>query len=86
MNLAASAAEGSVRIVHCVREPPIPLAVRPELLRRETQRVRSVLGHLARGAGLKSRAVRLAGSTTERLLHEAPCDVLLVKPSSSLRR
>jgi len=117
----ASAAEGSVRIVHCVREPLITIAARPGSLRSETQRVRSVLSHLARGAGLNSRAVRLVqgepgvalldavetgdadllvmgavvrsrigewlvGSTAERLLHEAPCDILLIKPSSSRRR
>ncbi len=120
VNLAASVAseaDGSVRIVHCVREPPVSLAVRPELLRSEKERVRSVLSHLARGAGVKSRAVWLVrgepavalldavekedgdllvmgavvrsrigewliGSTAERLLHEAPCDILLVKPSS----
>ena len=48
-----------MRIVHGVGEPPVSLAVRPELLRSEKERVRSVLSHLARGAGVKSRAVWL---------------------------
>ena len=113
----ASATNGSVRLVHCMREPSVALAVRPAALRRERQRVKSMMQHLARGAGLKARDVRildgkpveellevvttedadvlvmgtivhgpvrqlLIGSTTEQLMHIAPCDLLLLKPNS----
>lgn len=111
----AEATDGSVRVVHCVRDPPLALAMRPAALRRERQRVQAMVRHLARGAGLAQRDVRildgapvptlldavseedadilalgtvvrgplrqlLIGSTTEQLMHAAPCDLLLVKP------
>ena len=113
----AEATDGSVRVVHCVREPPLALAARPATLRRERERVQTMVRHLARGAGLSQRDVRiidgapvgvlldavneedaeilvlgtvvrgpirqmLIGSTTEQLMHVAPCDLLLVKPNS----
>lgn len=111
----AEATDGSVRVVHCVRDPPLALAMRPATLRRERQRVQAMVRHLARGAGLSQRDARildgapvgalldavseedadvlamgtvvrgpirqlLIGSTTEQLMHAAPCDLLLVKP------
>jgi universal stress protein E len=120
----AEATDGSVRVVHCVRDPPLSLAVRPATRRSERQRVHSLIRHLARGAGLTQRDVRildgapvetlleavseeeadilamgtvvrgpirqlLIGSTTEQLMHAAPCDLLLVKLSgvrSGVRR
>jgi universal stress protein E len=120
----AEATDGSVRVVHCVRDPPLSLAVRPATRRSERQRVQNLIRHLARGAGLTQRDVRildgapvetlleavseeeadilamgtvvrgpirqlLIGSTTEQLMHAAPCDLLLVKPSgvrSGVRR
>jgi universal stress protein E len=63
VNLAASMASeanGSVRIVHCLREPPISLAVRPELLRRETQRVRDTDRRRVLEDELRSEEDRLA--------------------------
>jgi len=113
----AEATDGSVCVVHCVREPPLALAVRPSVQRRERQRVQTMVRHLARGAGLSQRDARivdgapvemlldavseedadilvmgtvvrgpirqlLIGSTTEQLMHAAPCDLLLVKPNS----
>lgn len=114
----AEATDGSVRVVHCVREPPLVLATRAAQQRRERQRVQTMVRHLARGAGLTSRAARildgppvdmlldavseddadilvmgtvvrgpirqlLIGSTTEQLVHAAPCDLLLVKPGGA---
>jgi universal stress protein E len=114
----AEAADGSVRVVHCVREPPLGLEIRPAIRRRERQRVQTMIRHLARGAGLAHRDARLLdgapvdtlidavneedadilvmgtvvrgpvrqlliGSTTEQLIHAAPCDLLLVKPDSA---
>lgn len=114
----AAATDGSVRVVHCVRDPPLALAMRPATLRRERQRVQTMVRHLARGANLSSRNVRildgapvdqlidavseenadilvmgtnvrgpirqlLIGSTTEQLMHVAPCDLLLVKPGGA---
>jgi len=113
----AAATSGSVRLVHCMRDPNLALAIRPAAKRREQQRVKTMMEHLARGAGLKPRDVRildgdpvdelletvttedadilvmgtivrspvrqlLIGSTTEQLMHVAPCDLLLVKPNS----
>jgi universal stress protein E len=113
----ATATNGSVRLVHCIREPGVALAGRPAAFRRERQRVKSLMRHLAREAGLKARDVRildgkpveellgivmtedadvlvmgtivrgpvrqlLIGSTTEQLMHTAPCDLLLLKPNS----
>jgi universal stress protein E len=104
--------------VHCVREPPLGLEIRPAIRRRERQRVQTMIRHLARGAGLAQRDARLLdgapvdtlidavneedadilvmgtvvrgpvrqlliGSTTEQLIHAAPCDLLLVKPDSA---
>jgi universal stress protein E len=112
----AEATDGSVQVVHCVRDPPLTLAMRPATLRSERQRVQTMIRHLARGAGLAQRDARildgapvdalleavskedadilvlgtvvhgslrqlLIGSTTEQLMHAAPCDLLLVKPS-----
>jgi universal stress protein E len=112
--LVAAMTSGSVKVVHCLREPL--LATRPAVLRAELLRVRNLLRHLAAGAGLSSRAARvvygepaaalaeligadavdlvvmgtvvrgpvrdrLIGSTAERLMHEVPCDMLLVKPN-----
>ncbi len=114
----ATASDGSVSVVHCVREPPVALAVRPATLRQERRRVATLLRHLARGAGLPAHVASvvdgnpverilevvskddidvlvlgtvvrgpirqaLIGSTTEQLLHAAPCDMLLVKPGAS---
>jgi len=114
----AEAADGSVRVVHCVRDPPLGLEIRPAVRRRERQRVQTMIRHLARGAGLAQRDARLLdgppvdtlidavneedadilvmgtvvrgpvrqlfiGSTTEQLMHAAPCDLLLVKPDSA---
>ncbi len=114
----ATATDGSVLVVHCVRDPPFALAMRPATLRRERQRVQTMVRHVARGAGVSSRNVRildgapvdclidavseedadilvmgtnvrgpirqlLIGSTTEQLMHVAPCDLLLVKPGGS---
>jgi universal stress protein E len=113
----AEVTDGSVRVVHCVRDPPLSLAMRPATLRRERERVRGMVRHLASGAGLKQRDARildgspvdmlldavseesadilamgtvvrsglrqlLIGSTTEQLMHAAPCDLLLVRPDS----
>jgi universal stress protein E len=113
----AEATDGSVRVVHCVRDPPLSLAMRPATRRSERQRVQILIRKLARGAGLTQRDARildgapvemlleavsdedadilamgtvvrgpirqlLIGSTTEQLMHAAPCDLLLVKPSS----
>lgn len=107
--------DGSVRVVHCLRDAPLSLAVRPSQVRRERSRVRSMVRHLAEGAGLARRDARLVegepvsalldevsdqnadvlvmgavargplgrlliGSTTEQLMHVAPCDLLLVRP------
>lgn len=121
VGLAAAMAEvtdGSVRVVHCVRDPPLGLEIRPAMRRRERQRVQTMLRHLARGAGLGQRDARLLdgppvdtlidavneedadilvmgtvvrgplqqlliGSTTEQLMHAAPCDLLLVRPDSA---
>lgn len=114
----AEATDGSVRVVHCVRDPPLALAMRPATLRRERQRVQAMVRQLARGAGVAQRDTRildgapvdalldavseedagilvmgtvvrgpirqaLIGSTTEQLMHVAPCDLLLVKPDSA---
>jgi len=114
----ADATDGSVRVVHSVREPPLGLAVRPAIRQRERQRVQTMIRHLASGAGLSPRNARLLdgppvdtlidavneedadilvmgtvvrgplrqlliGSTTEQLMHAAPCDLLLVKPDSA---
>jgi universal stress protein E len=113
----AEATDGSVRVLHCVREPPLAFTARPATLRRERQRVQTMVRRLARGAGLSQRDARiidgapvgtlldavneedagilvlgtvvrgpvrqmLLGSTTEQLMHVAPCDLLLVKPNS----
>jgi len=113
----AEATEGSVRVIHCVRDKPLGLTIRPAVLRQERKRVETMVKHLARGAGLAQRDVRileghpvemlldavssedadvlvlgtivrgplgrlLIGSTTEQLMHAAPCDLLLVKPNS----
>jgi universal stress protein E len=117
VGMAAALAEatgGSVHVIHCVWEPPLALAVRPVVQRRERARATTMVRHLAQGAGLGARAVRildgdpvdtlldtvtaedadilvmgtvvrgpirqaLIGSTTEQLMHSAPCDLLLVK-------
>jgi universal stress protein E len=116
--VVATATDGGVSVVHCVREPPLALAVRPAALRQERRRVATLLRHLSRGAGIPAREARvvdgnpvgqlleavskddidilvlgtvvrgpirqaLIGSTTEQLLHAAPCDMLLVKPNAS---
>jgi universal stress protein E len=113
----ASATDGNVRVVHCMHEPSLALAARPAAIRREQQRVKTMVRHLARGAGIAAKDVRilrgnpveelidavatedadilvmgtnvqgalrqlLIGSTTEQLLHLAPCDMLLVKPNN----
>ena len=113
----AEVADGSVRVLHCVREPPLALTRRPSTQRRERERAQTMVRHLARGAGLSQRDARivdgapvnvlldavseedadilvmgtvvrgpirqlLIGSTTEQLMHAAPCDLLLVKPNS----
>jgi len=113
----ASATDGSVQVVHCMHEPGLALAARPAAIRREQQRVKTMVRHLARGAGIAAKDVRilrgnpveelidavatedadilvmgtnvqgalrqlLIGSTTEQLLHLAPCDMLLVKPNN----
>ena len=115
--LMAEATDGSVRVIHCVRDPPVALPARAATQRRERQRVRTMIRHLASGAGLSRRDARildgspvdvlldavsaddadilvmgtvvrgpirqlLIGSTTEQLVHAAPCDLLLVKPNS----
>lgn len=114
----AEATDGSVRVLHCVRDPPLAFTARPATLRRERERVQSMVRHLARGAGLSQRDARivdgnpvdalidavneedaeilvlgtvvrgpirqmLIGSTTEQLMHVAPCDLLLLKPNSA---
>jgi universal stress protein E len=114
----AQATDGSVRVLHCLRDPPLVMAVRPAMLRRERERVTTMVRHLARGAGIGQRHVRildgppgealldavneedadilvmgtivrgpvrqwLIGSTTEQLMHAAPCDLLLVKPAAA---
>ncbi len=114
----ATAADGSVQVIHCLRDPPLALALRPSSVRRERQRARSVVRRLALGAGLAARTARfldgepsealldavsalnadvlvmgtvvrgpvgqwLIGSTTERVMHVAPCDLLLVRPGSA---
>lgn len=113
----AEATDGSVGVVHCVREPPLGLATRAATQRRERARVQAMVRQVARGAGLRRRDARivdgnpvdvlldavneegadilamgtvvrgpirqmLIGSTTEQLMHVAPCDLLLVKPDS----
>ena len=113
----AEATDGSVHVLHCVREPPLGLATRAATQRRERARVQAMVRQLARGAGLSQRDARivdgdpvdmlldavseegadilvmgtvvrgpirqmLIGSTTEQLMHVAPCDLLLVKPNS----
>jgi universal stress protein E len=123
VNLAALIAKvsgGTTRVVHCLKEPGRLVGVKPATLRRERQRIRGMLRHLALGAGLGARAVRmvygepaqalvdeinetdadvvvmgtvvrgpirqlLIGSTTERVMHVAPCDMLLVRPGVSTR-
>jgi universal stress protein E len=113
----AAATNGGVRIIHCMRDASLVRAARPALVRREQQRVRTMVRHLARGAGLAAKDVKivhggpveallnavttedadimvlgtivrgpvrqaLIGSTTEQLMHVAPCDLLLIKPNS----
>lgn len=113
----AAATDGSVRLIHCMPETSLALAVRPAVMRREQQRVKTMVRHLAREAGIAAKEVMivpgnpveelidavatedadilvmgtnvrgplqqlLIGSTTEQLLHVAPCDMLLVKPNS----
>jgi len=113
----ASATSGTVRIVHSMRDPSLASAIRPAAARRERQRIKSMVRHLARDAGLAAQDVRmtdgdpvealldavtkedadilvmgtivrgpvrqlLIGSTTEQLMHVAPCDLLLVRPNS----
>ena len=113
----AAATSGSARLIHCMPDPSLVLAIRPAAVRRERQRVTTMLRHLARGAGIAAKDVRivrghpveelidavatedadilvmgtnvqgalrqlLIGSTTEQLMHVAPCDMLLVKPNS----
>ena len=113
----AAATNGEVRLIHCMRDPSLGLAIRPEAVRRERQRVKTMMRRLARGAGIAAKDVRivrgnpveelldaaatedadilvmgtnvagrlrqfLIGSTTEQLMHLAPCDMLLVKPNS----
>jgi universal stress protein E len=113
----AGAASGTVRVVHSVRDPSLASAIRPAAVRRERQRVKAMVRHLARDAGLAAKDVRIAdgdpvealldavtreeadilvmgtivhgavrqlliGSTTEQLMHVAPCDLLLVKPNA----
>ncbi len=113
----AAATNGSVQLIHCMPDPGLALALRPAAVRRERQRVKTMMRHLARGAGIAAKDVRIArgnpveelvdavatadadilvmgtnvtgplrqfliGSTTEQLVHVAPCDVLLVKPNS----
>jgi universal stress protein E len=113
----AVAAGGGVRLIHCMRDPGLARAIRPAAVQRERQRVRTMMRHLARGAGIAAKDVRivrgdpveelidavstedadilvmgtivrgalrqlLIGSTTEQLMHVAPCDMLLVKPNS----
>ena len=114
--LMAEATDGSVRVIHCMREPPAALPARLSTQRRERQRVQTMIRHLASGAGLSRRDARvvdgppvemlldavsgddadilvmgtvvrgpirqlLMGSTTEQMVHVAPCDLLLVRPN-----
>jgi universal stress protein E len=114
----AAVTDGSVRVLHCLRDPPLSLAVRPSRVRSERRRVQSMIRHLAEGAGLAKSSARLVegepvealldqvgkegadvlvlgtvvrgalgrlliGSTTEQLMHLAPCDLLLVRPDGS---
>jgi universal stress protein E len=114
----ASVTAGSVRVIHCLRDPPLSLSLRPSQVLREQQRVKEMVRKLARGAGLSARDARfvggepaealldavsaeradvlvmgtvvrgalgqlLIGSTTEQLMHVAPCDLLLVRPGSA---
>jgi len=113
----AGITNGDARLVHCMRDPNLVTALRPAVVRRERQRVTTLLRRLARGAGLAAKDVRIVdgdpvealldavtkedadilvlgtivrgpvrqlfiGSTTEQLMHVAPCDLLLVKPDS----
>ena len=113
----ATATNGEVRLIHCMRDPSLALAIRPAAVRRERLRVKTMMRHLARGAGIAAKDVRIArgnpvdklieavatedadilvmgtivrgpvrqvliGSTTEQLMHVAPCDMLLVSPNS----
>lgn len=113
----ATAASGRARLIHCMPDPKLAFAIRPAAVRRERQRVTTMLRHLARDAGIAAREVSivrgnpveelvdavatedadilvmgtnvqgalrqlLIGSTTEQLMHVAPCDMLLVKPNS----
>lgn len=113
----AAATDGDVRLIHCIRDPNLALAIQPAVVRRERLRIKTMMRHLARGAGLAQKTVRIAdgdpvetliravttedadvlvmgtvvrgpvrelliGSTTEQLMHVAPCDLLLVKPNS----
>jgi universal stress protein E len=117
----AEATDGSVRVVHCVRDAPLALARKPESVRRERERIGTMVRHLARGGGVAQRNVRvldgppveklldavtdenadilvmgtvvrgpirqlLIGSTTEQVMHLAPCDLLLVKPHGAAPR
>jgi universal stress protein E len=116
-SVVAAATNGEVRLIHCMPDPSIALASRVMAMRRERQRVKTMMQHLARGAGIAAKDVRivrgnpveelldavatedadilvmgtnvagrlrqlLIGSTTEQLMHVAPCDMLLVKPNS----
>ncbi len=113
----ADATSGTVLLIHSMRDPSLAFAIRPAAVRRERQRVKSMVRHLARDAGLAAKDVKIAdgdpvealldavtredadilvmgtivrgsvrqlliGSTTEQLMHVAPCDLLLVKPNS----
>lgn len=113
----AGITNGTASLIHCVRDPGLALALRPAQLRRERRRVKTLMRHLAQGAGLAAKHTRivdgdvveglldavtreeadilvmgtivrgpvrqfLIGSTTEQLMHVAPCDLLLVKPNS----
>jgi len=113
----AEATDGSVRLVHCLRQPDVAIPVRLTELRKERARAAALLKRLARGAGLSPRSARIVdgepvkallqavteqdvdllvlgtivrgpirqlfiGSTTEQLMHVAPCDLLLIKPDS----
>ena len=116
-SVVAAATDGGVRLIHCMPEPSVALAIRPAAVRREQRRVETMVRHLAKGAGIPAKDVRivrgnpveelidavatedadilamgtnvqgplrqlLIGSTTEQLMHVAPCDLLLVKPNS----
>jgi universal stress protein E len=73
--LVAKATSGSVRVLHCLREPALPVPTRWASVRRERERVQSLVRHVALGAGLRSRDARiLDGPPVERLLDAVVAD------------